>query len=220
MVCVVVDEAHRATGNYAYCGVVRAVHAATAGRARILALSATPGKDCKTLQAIVSNLLVAHIEFRDELSADVAAYTHRKEVSIVSVPVCAELARLRERLAKVTADLLKRLTSKRVFYEVDPSKTSVHALQKARAPTRTRRGLATRALPVSAGSFEPRLRGAAAPSRASDSRAHRAKAHTTRVHLRARVPARLLHPAAPASTGARKVQLGRRAARARAPPAL
>ncbi|KAJ1615795.1 P-loop containing nucleoside triphosphate hydrolase protein, partial [Pavlovales sp. CCMP2436] len=83
VVCVVIDEAHRATGNYAYCGVVKAVNAATAGRFRCLALSATPGKDVKTLQAIVENVLVAHIEFRDEDSADVMTYTHHKEIQVM-----------------------------------------------------------------------------------------------------------------------------------------
>ncbi len=42
IVCLVVDEAHRALGNYAYCTVVKAIASATR-HFRILALSATPG---------------------------------------------------------------------------------------------------------------------------------------------------------------------------------
>ncbi|KAG8469767.1 hypothetical protein KFE25_006222 [Diacronema lutheri] len=131
VVCVVIDEAHRAIGNYAYCGVLRAVCAATRGRFRALALSATPGKDVKTLQRIVDNMLVAHIEFRDEQSADVMAYTHRKEVTVLSVPECAALVGLKARLEKVISDVLKRLTSRRAFFEVNPQRTSVMTLQKA-----------------------------------------------------------------------------------------
>ena len=42
--CLVVDEAHKATGNYSYCTVVQELTNAQA-RYRILALSATPGSD-------------------------------------------------------------------------------------------------------------------------------------------------------------------------------
>ena len=42
IVCLVIDEAHRARGNHAYCQCVRELAAATRQH-RILALSATPG---------------------------------------------------------------------------------------------------------------------------------------------------------------------------------
>jgi Fanconi anemia group M protein len=42
IVCLVVDEAHRATGNYSYCVVIRELLAANV-QLRILALTATPG---------------------------------------------------------------------------------------------------------------------------------------------------------------------------------
>ena len=42
--CLVVDEAHKATGNYSYCTVVQELTKANAVY-RILALSATPGSD-------------------------------------------------------------------------------------------------------------------------------------------------------------------------------
>uniref|UniRef100_A0A915JSC2 Helicase ATP-binding domain-containing protein n=1 Tax=Romanomermis culicivorax TaxID=13658 RepID=A0A915JSC2_ROMCU len=41
--CLVIDEAHKATGNYAYCQVVRALLQYTQ-QFRIVALSATPGR--------------------------------------------------------------------------------------------------------------------------------------------------------------------------------
>ncbi|CAM9762038.1 unnamed protein product, partial [Ectocarpus fasciculatus] len=62
-VCVVVDEAHRGTGNYAYVNVIREVAAATS-HFRVLALSATPGSDIKTIQQVLVNLRIAHIECR------------------------------------------------------------------------------------------------------------------------------------------------------------
>ena len=40
--CVVVDEAHKAQGEYAYCAVIKQLAAATR-HFRVLALTATPG---------------------------------------------------------------------------------------------------------------------------------------------------------------------------------
>lgn len=42
IVCIVVDEAHKASGKYAYCSVVREISSHTR-HFRVLALSATPG---------------------------------------------------------------------------------------------------------------------------------------------------------------------------------
>lgn len=42
--CLVIDEAHKAKGGHAYCEVVRKLHAVNK-HFRVLALSATPGKD-------------------------------------------------------------------------------------------------------------------------------------------------------------------------------
>ena len=41
IVCLVIDEAHRASGNYAYCNVIEALEHMNIGF-RILSLSATP----------------------------------------------------------------------------------------------------------------------------------------------------------------------------------
>jgi ERCC4-related helicase len=63
IVCLVVDEAHRAQGNYAYCKVVREIASVTR-HFRILALTASPGSDAAAVQNMISNLLIAHIEVR------------------------------------------------------------------------------------------------------------------------------------------------------------
>ncbi|RHY25254.1 hypothetical protein DYB32_008431 [Aphanomyces invadans] len=53
-VCVVVDEAHRATGNYAYVTVIKAIAAKISGF-RVLALSATPGAKFDVIQDVISS---------------------------------------------------------------------------------------------------------------------------------------------------------------------
>ena len=54
-------QAHKATGDYAYVGVVREIAAATS-RFRVLALSATPGTEPKKVQDVLDNLKIHRIE--------------------------------------------------------------------------------------------------------------------------------------------------------------
>lgn len=44
MVCLIFDEAHRATGNYDYCNIVSYLENLSVGF-RVVALSATPGSN-------------------------------------------------------------------------------------------------------------------------------------------------------------------------------
>ncbi|RYY81508.1 DEAD/DEAH box helicase [archaeon] len=51
VVCVCVDEAHKATSNYAYTCII--AHLAQRQQAfRVLALTATPGRDMKSIQQV------------------------------------------------------------------------------------------------------------------------------------------------------------------------
>lgn len=55
--CLVVDEAHRASGDYAYCGVVRFMMSRNQ-HFRVLALTATPGARGEAVQNVIDNLHV------------------------------------------------------------------------------------------------------------------------------------------------------------------
>jgi hypothetical protein len=55
--CVVVDEAHRASGDYAYCGVIRYLMSRNP-HFRVLALTATPGANAEAVQSVIDNLHV------------------------------------------------------------------------------------------------------------------------------------------------------------------
>ncbi|KAI7816581.1 P-loop containing nucleoside triphosphate hydrolase protein, partial [Gamsiella multidivaricata] len=69
IVCLVIDEAHRATGRYAYSEVIRLLDPLNRD-IRIMALTATPGGDIKSVQQVVQNLKIAKIEMRTEDSMD------------------------------------------------------------------------------------------------------------------------------------------------------
>jgi Fanconi anemia group M protein len=51
IVCVVIDEAHKATGSYAYTSFMNLL-ASGGSKFRVLALSATPGSDLRKIQEV------------------------------------------------------------------------------------------------------------------------------------------------------------------------
>lgn len=81
IVCVIVDEAHRAaSSNYAYAKVIRALGGQPV---RIVGLSATPGTDKQNIQNVLRHLKISRVEYRSEESADISPYTHDKDVDVV-----------------------------------------------------------------------------------------------------------------------------------------
>ena len=78
-VLVIFDEAHRATGNYAYTKIVKNLESYNFGF-RILALSATPGNNFDQIQEVVNNLKIAKLEVKDDSDADIKRYIHMREV--------------------------------------------------------------------------------------------------------------------------------------------
>ncbi|KAI9261253.1 hypothetical protein EDC94DRAFT_673268 [Helicostylum pulchrum] len=86
VVCIVVDEAHKATGNYAYVQVIRKI-AKKNKHFRVLALTATPGSNLDTVQTVVSNLQITNIQIRTEDSMDIQEYSYGKSIQSIIVPL-------------------------------------------------------------------------------------------------------------------------------------
>ncbi|KIK63672.1 hypothetical protein GYMLUDRAFT_162904, partial [Collybiopsis luxurians FD-317 M1] len=84
VVLVVIDEAHRATGNYAYTQVVNELWKRNA-KFRILALSATPGSSSGSIQSLINVLHINQIEIRDE--KDLKQFKIQKVRLYILVPV-------------------------------------------------------------------------------------------------------------------------------------
>jgi ATP-dependent DNA helicase MPH1 len=100
IVLIVIDEAHRGTGDYAYAQVVRYMMAANPFH-RILALTATPGNKPDAVQAIIDSLHLSHIEIRDENSLDLQKYRHKKHTSQHIIKMTDNLLRIRDRLQRL-----------------------------------------------------------------------------------------------------------------------
>lgn len=76
--CIVIDEAHRAQGQYSYVNIVTKLDLANRNGFRVLALSATPGSDIERVQQVMLNLLISDVMFRTEDSIDLAQYRNQK----------------------------------------------------------------------------------------------------------------------------------------------
>ncbi|NXB99110.1 FANCM protein, partial [Orthonyx spaldingii] len=106
--CLVIDEAHKALGNHAYCQVVREL-SKYSNQFRVLALSATPGSDTKAVQQVISNLLIAQIEMCAEDSPEIQPYSHERQVEKIVVPLGEELVEIQNTYIKVLEAFAGRL---------------------------------------------------------------------------------------------------------------
>ncbi|CRL07300.1 CLUMA_CG020279, isoform A [Clunio marinus] len=104
LICV--DEAHKAKGKFAYCEVIKRIHAINQ-KFRVIALSATPGKAEDVIE-IINNLLISKIEVRSENSVDVKQYVYSKEIDVVKIKL-AELTEIRDEYLKITDPYLRKL---------------------------------------------------------------------------------------------------------------
>ena len=106
---LIVDEAHRAQGEYAYCQVVKELVRAEAVT-RIVALSATPGTDIPKIKAMLQNMQISHIEMRKEDSPDIIPFTHNRVLDKIIVKLSPEILDVRQKLYSVMEIYLKRLS--------------------------------------------------------------------------------------------------------------
>lgn len=97
---VVIDEAHKAKGRYAYCEVIRIIKERNR-MFRVLALSATPGRKTNDVAEVVHNLWISHIEVRTEKCADVVPYVHQKKIETVVIRLTDNIRRYREELINI-----------------------------------------------------------------------------------------------------------------------
>lgn len=102
---LVVDEAHRSIGNYAYTAVAKAYNEAAAG-GLVLALTASPGSSEEKIKQICGNLFIGAVEIRSESDADVKPYLQEVETETIKVDLPEEL--------KSAQGILKALVKKRI----------------------------------------------------------------------------------------------------------
>lgn len=111
---VVVDEAHKAKGKYAYTEVVQSICSRNKFF-RVLALSATPGRSIKDVCEVIQNLLISCVEVRRENSIDVVAYVFKKNIKTIVVPLDERLTQIRQRLYDLVEPYVQNLAGYQVI---------------------------------------------------------------------------------------------------------
>jgi len=135
IVCLVLDEAHKATGKYDYVSVIPLLEEAGA-RFRILGLSATPGTSIKSIQEVINNLRISKIEVRLETDPDVVPYIHDRQMEIVMVKTNTALAQVEELWLKVMKPILQKLRKSNALITVrakDDSAITPWCIKRAQA---------------------------------------------------------------------------------------
>ncbi|EDW96282.1 uncharacterized protein Dyak_GE25739 [Drosophila yakuba] len=111
---IVVDEAHRAKGRYAYTQVVDCLMARNRNF-RMLALSATPGRTMEDVAAVCQNLYISNLQVRWDTSIDVQPYIHRRTIRTIVVSLKERIKESRERLLQIIEPYLRQLLESDIF---------------------------------------------------------------------------------------------------------
>ncbi|KAL2154164.1 hypothetical protein VTH82DRAFT_2840 [Thermothelomyces myriococcoides] len=131
IVLLVIDEAHRATGDYAYVKAVEFIRRFS-NSIRILALTATPGSTVEGVQEIIDNLGISHVEIRTEESIDIRQYVHSRNIDTVTFDPSDEMHQVRDLFSKALKPLVDKLSSQNIYYGRDPMSLTTYGLLKSR----------------------------------------------------------------------------------------
>ena len=135
---LIVDECHRAVGNYAY-GFITERYLETARRPLVLAMTASPGGDQEKVREVQQTLGITCIESRVEQDPDVKPYVHERSLDYVSVALPDELKTARDRINQLLDDRLDTL--RELKFMVPPrERLSMRELHGLNAQIQTRIG--------------------------------------------------------------------------------
>lgn len=130
IVCLVIDEAHRATGNYAYVQVIKLLRRVN-NSFRVLALTATPGSTIDKVQAVIDSCGIAGTEIRNLESLDIRPYVHKRFQHLQVFELTDEMVELRDLYCKCLDPLLKKLNDARAYWVTDTKAISMFGVQQA-----------------------------------------------------------------------------------------
>ncbi len=133
---LIIDECHRAVGNYSYVFIAGEYHR-TATHPLVLAMTASPGSSEEKIHDICLNMGIDSIESRTETDPDVKPYIHERELTYVSVDLPPELAFAVQSLESLLSSRLKTLAG--LGYRVpSPDKLTMKGIQAIQAQIQSR----------------------------------------------------------------------------------
>ncbi len=103
---VIIDEAHRGTGNYAYGFIAQEFDKAYT---KILALTASPGTNISQIREVMTNLCINHIEVKRYEDEDVKPYVNKTNIKHIEIELGKELVEVKDLLQKVYNSKLEEL---------------------------------------------------------------------------------------------------------------
>ncbi len=103
---VIIDEAHRGTGNYAYGFIAQEFDKAYT---KILALTASPGTNISQIREVMTNLCINHIEVKRYEDEDEKPYVNKTNIKHIEIELGKELVEVKDLLQKVYNSKLEEL---------------------------------------------------------------------------------------------------------------
>ncbi|RLI65658.1 MAG: hypothetical protein DRO88_03960 [Promethearchaeia archaeon] len=107
---IIFDEAHRAVGDYAYTFIAKKYHQAPEQDSRkILAMTASPGKNKEKIIEVMQNLYLDAVEIRTESDPDVRPYIQEVQTKWIEVELPEELQDILINLDQLLKSILTEL---------------------------------------------------------------------------------------------------------------
>lgn len=131
VVLLVVDEAHRATGSYAYVEVVKYLKRFT-NSFRVVALTATPGASVEAVQEVIDGLGVSKVEIRTEESLDIRQYVHSRKIDPLIFEYSEEMVMIMDLFSEAVRPVLNRLNGMNAYWSKDPLSLTPFGCTQAR----------------------------------------------------------------------------------------
>ncbi|MDW7725643.1 MAG: DEAD/DEAH box helicase [Candidatus Methanoperedens sp.] len=128
--CIIFDEAHRASGNYAYVYIAEK-YAQQNRDPLVLGMTASPGSDHEKVKEVCENLHIKSVEIKTESDRDVKPYIFDKDIEWKYVQVPSEVKELNKLMNNVLTDRLNKLRELGFIpvYQKKLSKKEMLALQ-------------------------------------------------------------------------------------------
>ncbi len=137
---LILDEAHRAVGNYAYTEVAAVYRTQRTERGCLLALTASPGGSGARIEEVLGALSIRRVEARSHEDPDVVAYVKGIDTEHVRVPLSPELLPVQKGLKSVGHEAMVRLQRMGYLRQKPLTVTGVKDLIAARGAILARPG--------------------------------------------------------------------------------
>ena len=112
---LVIDECHRCLKNYAYNKIAQK-YKMQSTNGRVLALTASPGGDKKTITQVCENLGIKAVEIRTRESPDVQPYLQELEFEKIEVDFPAEFMEIKVLLEQIYNKKISELKHRKVLF--------------------------------------------------------------------------------------------------------